>query len=122
MPSHYMYYCHVQDLSTTFQSFHISSPIFYVDLFAPFDRSSRDLPFYNQSKLDRYHFEKDVRQKMIKTCTLYALILNGSRNSHPYPLFYVDFLLHLIDLDEIYRFIINLNWTDIILRRMSDIK
>ncbi len=66
-------------------------PLFYVDFFAPFDRSRRDLSFYNQSKLDRYRFEKDVRYKMIKICTLYALIISISRNSHPYPLFYVDF-------------------------------
>jgi hypothetical protein len=65
--------------------------IFFVDFFAPFDRSQQDLSFCNQSSLDRYHFERDVWYKMIKICTLYALIRNISRNGHPYPLFYVDF-------------------------------
>ncbi len=34
--------------------------IFFVDFFAPFDRSQQDLSFCNQSSLDRYHFERDV--------------------------------------------------------------
>jgi hypothetical protein len=65
-------------------------PTFYVDFFSPFDRSRRDLSFCNQSSLDRYHLERGVWYKIIKRCTLYALILSIARNCHPYPLFYVD--------------------------------
>ncbi len=66
-------------------------PLFYVDVFTLFDRSRRDLSFYNQSSLDRYHFERDGWYKMMKTCTLYTLIFSISRNRHAYLLFYVDF-------------------------------
>ncbi len=48
--------------------------------------------------------------------------MNSPSLFNPYRMVELDEIFHLIDLDEINDFIINLAWTDVVLRGMSDIK
>ncbi len=51
--------------------------------------------------------------------TCKTLFYNFKAFPYPCPPFYLDFPIHLIDLDEIYRLGCNLAWTDMNLNEIS---